>query len=285
MIVIRMLVGFAVVVVMSLPLAARADLVLHQRETMPVPGEERARTSEKEIAIARNMMRIRDIDSGMIVIVRLDKRVVWELSPDGDEYIEIPFDYLKTMNQFEDMTEEQVLEAQLALAADDEKAEIARALEEARARKLDAPAEVAEEREALDAERTKREEERPTVAWTGRSDRIAGFVSREATLSVGMETVAEVWVTSDAFFKNELDSYLDAMKSLGQAGGGLPADLEALGGFPMRTVLYASGDATAPPLVLEIVRALRESLPPWEFDLPPGAERAPLAPREGSSGR
>jgi len=281
----RILVGLAAAAALLAPLAANADLVLHQRETIPSPGVERARTSEKEIAIARDMMRIRDLDSGMMVIVRLDKRVVWELSPEGDEYIEIPFDYLKTMNQFEEMTEEEILEAQLALANDDEKKEIARALEEARARKLDAPAEVEAEREALEAERAAREGQRPLVGWTGRSDRIAGFLAREATLTVDMKTVAEVWVTNDAFFANELDSYVKAMESLGQAGGGLPADLQTLGGFPMRTVLYAIDDPAAPPLTLEIVRASREALPPWEFDLPPGAVRAPLAPREGSPER
>jgi len=277
----RLLAGVAVAAALIAPVAASADLVLHQRETIPAPGGDRARTSEKEVAIARDMMRIRDLDSGMIVIVRLDKRVVWELSPDADEYIEIPFDYLKTMNQFDEMMEEEVLEAQLALADESEKAQIAAALEEARARKREAPDEVAAERAALEAERKARQERRPVVAWTGREDRIAGFNAREATLSLDFSTVAEVWVTNDAFFTNELDSYIEAMESLGQAGGGLPADLRSLGGFPMRTVLYAIDDPAAPPLVLEIVRASREAFPPWEFDLPPGAVRAPLAPREG----
>ena len=72
----------------------------------------------------------------------------------------------------------------------------------------------------------------------------------------------------------------EAMRSLGQAGGGAPAELALLEGFPVKTVLYPrKGDK--PPLTIEIVEANRETLPMWEFDLPPGADLAPLGPGPG----
>jgi hypothetical protein len=265
----------AVVVALAGP--AAADLVLIQRESGPSPEGGAFRT-EKEIALAHDCMRIRDLESGQVVIVRLDKRVVWELSPDGAYYIEIPFDYLETMNRFGEMTEEEILEAQRELASPEEREVLDRRLAEARARRPSGPADSGGA--AMPPARPARA---PTVAWSGRSARIAGFSAREAVLTVDSVKVAEVWVSSDRFFRDELRSYLEAMASLGQSPG-TDSTLAALGGFPLKTTLFAAGDPGAPPLVIETVRAEREPLAPWEFDLPPGAEPAPLLPADDSGG-
>jgi Domain of unknown function (DUF4412) len=285
--------AFALVLGLAAPRAAVADLLLLQRETIPSHGGGGGSTSDKEVAIARDMMRIRDINTGMMVIVRLDKRVVWQISPDRTEYIEIPFDYLQKVSGFERMTEEELLEAQLELATPEERPEVMLALEEARSHARPMSAEERAERETLVAERSRLREERPSVEWTGATKQMSGFKAREAKLTLRGAKVAEIWVTKDAFFADELDSYFEAMSSLGQAGGGVPADLATLGGFPVKTVLYplkgeqAQGEQAkgeqGPPLTIEIVDAKRESLPMWEFDLPPGAARAPLGPGLGGN--
>lgn len=278
--------AFALVLGLAAPRAAVADLLLIQRETIPAHGGGGGSTSDKEVAIARDMMRIRDIDTGLTVIVRLDKRVVWQISPDRTEYIEIPFDYLQKVSGFERMSEEELLEAQLELATPEERPEVMLALQEARSRSRAMTPEERADRETLVAERSSLREERPSVEWTGVTKQMSGFKAREAKLTLRGAKVAEIWVTKDAFFADELDSYFEAMSSLGQAGGGVPADLATLGGFPVKTVLYplkneqAKGEQ-APPLTIEIVDAKREGLPMWEFDLPPGAARAPLGPGPG----
>lgn len=267
----------AVLLALALPRQSRGDLLLWQRETGPSPDGSGQRTSEKQIAVAREMMRIRDLDTAHVVIVRLDKKVVWDLSPDGMEYVEIPFDYLQTMGNFESLSEEEILTAQLKLAGPDEREELEAALADARRREQQESAEERRQRQELQAERRRLAERPPDIAWSGRTARIAGFQAREATLSVDSQTVAEVWVTNDAFFRDELDAYLEAMGSLGQGGGGA-AELKSLEGFPVRTILYPIGDAEAQPLTIEITKAERDHFAPWEFDLPPGIERADFLP-------
>jgi hypothetical protein len=275
--------ALAFVLGLAAPRAAVADLVLRQRETIPSHGGGGGSTSEKEVAIASDMMRIRDLDTGMTIIVRLDKRVVWQISPDRSEYIEIPFDYLQKVSGFERMSEEELLQAQLDLATPQERPEVERALEEAKTRVQPMSAEERAAREELVAERSSLQKDRPVVEWTGVTKEMSGFKSREAKLTLNDAKVAEIWVTKDELFADELDSYVEAMRSLGQAGGGAPADLEALGGFPVKTILYPlKGGEGVPPLTIEIVDAQREKLSEWEFDLPPGAKRAPLGPKAGA---
>ena len=257
---------------------ASADLLLFQRETGPAPDGGEERVTEKEIAITSDKMRIRDATTGDQVIVRLDMRVVWEIPPESQEYIEIPFSYLEKMKDIDRMSEEEIVEAQIALADPQDRARLRRELGEARRRRASETEDERKEREAIEAERKRFAGRQPTVRWTGKTDRIAGFAAREAHLVIDSTTVADVWVTKDAFFKNELSGYVEAMQSLALAGGGPATDLAALGGFPLRTILYPVGGGATKPLVLEIVEARRDEFAPWEFDLPAGVKRAPFLP-------
>lgn len=279
----------ALLAVCLLPAPASADLVLFQRERGPAPDGSERLTSEKEISIARDKMRIRDLESGSTVIVRLDRRVVWEIPPEGTEYIEIPFAYLERMKDFPRMSEEEILEAQLDLAGPGEREKARRALEGARGKTAaETPVERAL-RDSLKAERERLGAKSPEIRWTGRTERIAGFPTREALLTVEGRKVAEVWVTGDRFFRDAFDDYVAAMRSLSLAGGAPPTDLAALGGFPLRTVLFplerSAREAEAEPLVIEIIQAERRDLSPWDYDIPPGVERAPFLPFEAGAPR
>ncbi len=279
--------GLALALALSAaPGPACADILLLQRETGPSPDGRGERVSEKEIAIAQDKMRVTDLSTGDEVIVRLDRRVVWEFPPDASEYIEIPFEYLEKMKNAGTMSEDEILEAQIGLAEPKDQRELRRALAEARRRRASETPEERTLRESLQAERLRTAEKTPAVSWSGRTERIAGFACREAVLSIDSTKVAEVWVTDDPFFRGELSAYVEAMRSLSAAGGGGATDLTELGGFPMRTLLYPIGPmrgaAAARPLVLEIVEARRESFAPWDFDIPPGMTRAAFLP-EGPS--
>lgn len=260
--------------------AARADLVVVQRERGPSERGDRDATSEKEIAIARDKMRIRDLASGHVVIVRLDRRVVWEIPPGAAEYVEIPFEYLARMKDYRRMTEEEILEAQIGLAEPGERGRLRRALDDARRRRERETPETRTLRDSLDAERGRIASARPEVRWTGRTETIARFASREAELTVEGRKVAEVWVADAPAFGDELAAYDEAMRSLALGGGGGATEIAALGGFPMRTILYPIGKPDGAPLLLEVVEVRREALASWEFDVPPGLERAPFLPPE-----
>ncbi len=278
----RTLGALALAVALAADLAAAspasADMLLFQRETGPAPDGGAERVSEKEIAITRDKMRIRDATTGDQVIVRLDMRVVWEFPPDASEYIEIPFSYLERMKDVDRMTEDEILDAQIALADPREQARLRSEIEDARRRRARETAEDRKEREEIEAERKRFAGRKPAVRWTGKTDRIAGFTAREAHLVIDSTKVADVWVTKDPFFEKDLAGYVEAMKSLALAGGGAASDLEALGGFPLKTVLYPVGGGATKPLVLEIVEARREVFAAWEFDIPPGVKRAPFLP-------
>lgn len=262
---------------LALAAPAAADVRIWQRETGPAPDGSEERVTEKEIAITRDKMRIRDLTTGDQVIVRLDMRVVWEIPPESEQYIEIPFSYLERMKGMDSMSDEEILEAQLGLAEAKDRPRIRAELEAARRRRTRETAEERAAREALEAERTRLANRRPTVNWTGRSERISGFTAREARLEIDGTQVADVWVSKDDFFKKDLAGYIEAMRSL-SAGGGPAPDLDQLGGFPLRTVLYPIGGRAEKPLVLEVVEVRRETFAPWEFDLPAGLTRAPFLP-------
>jgi hypothetical protein len=257
---------------------AAADILLFQRETGPAPDGGSERITEKEIAISNDKMRIRDATTGDQVIVRLDMRVVWEFPPESKEYIEIPFSYLEKMKDMDGMTDEEILSTQMDLADPSERARLKTEIEDTRRQRARESAETRAQRETMEAERRRIAGRKPAVRWTGKTERIAGFSAREAHLIVDSTKVAEVWVTKDAFFEKDLAGYVEAMRSLSLAGGGAGSDLEELGGFPLKTVLYPVGGGAAKPLVLEIIEARREAFAPWEFDLPPGVRRAPFLP-------
>jgi uncharacterized protein DUF4412 len=254
---------------------AFADITLLQRESGPSPDGGEDRVTEKEISITQDKMRIRDTTTGDVVIVRLDMRVVWEIPPQSNEYIEIPFSYLEKMKDVDGMTDAEISEAQLQLAQPDERAQAREDLDEVREQLGDEIADEQKAREELAKERTQLANRKPSVRWTGRTEKIAGFSSKEAVLEVDKTKVAEVWVTKDPLFKDDLAAYMEAMRSLGPAGS---APTDELGGFPLRTILYPMSGRGEKPLVLEIVEAHSDAIGPWEFDLPPGVKRAPFLP-------
>jgi hypothetical protein len=254
---------------------AFADLTLLQRESGPSPDGGEERVTEREIAITQDKMRIRDTTTGDLVIVRLDMGVVWEIPPQSNEYIEIPFSYLEKMREIDGMTDEEIAEAQLQLAAPGERAQLREDLEEFSGLQADEIAEEGQAREELEKERGLLANRKPKVRWTGRTEQIAGFASKEAVLEVDKVKVAEVWVSKDALFKEDLAAYLEAMQSLGSPGR---APIDELGGFPLRTILYPISGRPQKPLVLEILEARKDAIGPWEFDLPAGVKRAPFLP-------
>lgn len=90
----RLLCAFSLVFLAAVP--ARADLVVKQQSNGFPGAQSDGDLSEQVVEVGADRLRIRDIDHGWALYVRLDKKVVQEASASEKQYTERGFDEVET---------------------------------------------------------------------------------------------------------------------------------------------------------------------------------------------
>ena len=222
-------------------------LIIEQVSNGIIGSEEEER--EQKLLILGDMMKLIDEKAGIYVIVRLDKRLIWEVDKKKKEYVETRFSYFEELREQREKNRLKMVEAlnRMPLLERREKA--------ARMGFL------------LDEKGRVQKEIKATLQETGKTAKIAGFEAKQVLVKEDGRIAFDLWLTD----KLEVpQSVIRFYREAGMLSKPVAETLDKIKGFPLKLIVNLDLGTVEVSAQAEVRSVKEAEIDPAEFELPKG---------------
>ncbi len=243
------LVVFATVVALAGLL--HADTVIEQ-ESNGLVGSTSGEKRRQTLYIKGDRLRLVDEEAGVDCVVRLDKKVIWEIDHKNKKYVETHFSYFEANRRERERNRLNLIKALNERFAGMQR----RTLAARRGFLLDENEKVIEKITA-------------GTEQTGRTAEIAGHKCRQVLIKEDARLVFELWLTDEIKLPQ---SVIRFYRDSGMLSEPVRKELDELKGFPLKVVAHIDVGVLQVKVEAEATKVEERGLKDEDFELPEGYE-------------
>ena len=246
------------VVVLALVLLAEDDkekneskgLIITQKSNGLIGGKRQLRT--QKLLIKGDKMKLVDEEAGIEAIVRLDKRLIWEINKKEKKYVETHFSYFEQLREEREQNRLNTIKGLNERCPPLQRKDIAAKL----GYLVDEDGKVKEE---ITAKLLKPEE----------TKKVAGYECRHYILKEDMRVVLDVWTTEGIEVP---DSVIRFYRESGMLNKEVEEKLDEIKGFPLMLEFHLDLGTVEVAVSATVEKVEEKKIDDKEFELPEGLE-------------
>ncbi len=248
--------------ILGTPRAGKAfEGIVHTKKvtitSVPMMGEQK-RESEETVYYKPGYFKVLDPEAGTVTIVRLDKRLIWEIDQNKKTYTELTFEQLAQLR-------EQATEA------------LKNARKQLQAQLEALPADKRQMMEQMLGQSTMNAlaQGKLEFTWKTTSEKqtINGFPCQKFIPLLNGQPIGEVWVTERYNLGDDVAKYFDALGIFGEKSVANPPPFK---GLPIKTVTDIQMGPSHTRSESVVVKVEEKHISDKEFELPPGLTKVDL---------
>ncbi|MFZ5516092.1 MAG: DUF4412 domain-containing protein [Candidatus Zhuqueibacterota bacterium] len=216
-----------------------------------MPFNTKSTTTEKEKTFYKTgKFKIENLTTGLIIIFRFDKEVMWTVDTKKKTYTEMTFAQMEAMKN----SMASSMQEQMKNMSDEQK----QMMEKMMGKKFKSM--MTGDPADLEIQVTK----------TGKSKTLLGYSCDEVLLKLNEEPMMEMWITNKFRMGQE---YLDLYKKMGFMKGEYTDEVKKIQGIPLASKTTIDAGMGKMEVSTTVTKIVEQSVPNSEFDLPAGLKK------------